>query len=162
MKVKDVMVGTPASCTTETNLGAAVEVLWNQNCGILPVVNEEEKVIGVVTDRDMCIALGTRNRLPGDINVGDVMTKKIFSCKPNDDIRIALTTMAQARVRRLPVVDNDERLEGIVSMDDVVLHSEARSAARPSDLSHNDVVETLKKLCRPELPRIVLQSSAAA
>lgn len=58
MKVKDVMVGTPASCTTETNLGAAVEVLWNQNCGILPVVNEEEKVIGVVTDRDMCIALG--------------------------------------------------------------------------------------------------------
>jgi predicted transcriptional regulator len=64
MKVRDVMVGTPVWCSYETNLGAAVERLWNQDCGILPIVNSEGKVTAVATDRDICIALGTRNRLP--------------------------------------------------------------------------------------------------
>src|SRR5574340_880164 len=62
MKVADVMMGTPASCTETTNLAAAVEILWERNCGIVPVVNPDGKVTGVVTDRDICIALGTRNR----------------------------------------------------------------------------------------------------
>src|SRR5579872_7446501 len=55
MKVKDVMVGTPASCTSETNLGSAVEILWKQNCGILPIVDAQQKVIGVVTDRTLAL-----------------------------------------------------------------------------------------------------------
>ena len=56
---------TPAYCGTDTNLGAAIEILWDRNCGILPVVDANQKVVGVVTDRDLCVALGTRNRLPG-------------------------------------------------------------------------------------------------
>lgn len=162
MKVKDVMVATPACCTAETNLGAAAEILWNRNCGILPIVNAQQKVIGVVTDRDLCIALGTRNRLPGEITVDDVTTNKVFACKPNDDIRTALATMAQAKVRRLPVVNTEGWLEGILSMDDVVLHSQTKLPGRPSDLSHDEVVETLKELYRPELPQLVRQKTVAA
>jgi CBS domain-containing protein len=162
MKVKDVMMGTPVSCTLETNLGAAVEILWNRNCGILPIVNAQQKVVGVVTDRDMCIALGTRNRLAGEIAVGQVTSGKVFACKPDDDVRAALATMAQAKVRRLPVINADGKLEGILSMDDVVAHSEARIQGKASELSHDDVVETLKKVYRPELPEAAQQRAVAS
>lgn len=162
MKVKDVMMRTAAGCSADTNLGAAVEIMWNRNCGILPIVDAQAKVTGVITDRDICIALGTRNRLPGEIAAGEVATGKIFCCNPEDDIRAALTTMAQAKVRRLPVINTEEKLEGILSMDDVVLHSEAGRAGRPVDLSHEEVVETLKKLYRQGLPEVVQKKPAAA
>jgi CBS domain-containing protein len=155
MRVKDVMMGTPASCNTGTNLGAAVEILWNRNCGILPVVDSEEHVQGVVTDRDLCIALGTRNRLPGEITVGEVISGKIFTCKPEDEIRTALATMAKEQVRRLPVVNAEGKLEGILSMDDVTLHAEAGRLDKRIDLSYEEVAKTLKHVYAPRLPQLV-------
>jgi CBS domain-containing protein len=162
MKVKEVMMRTAASCSRETNLGTAVEILWDRNCGILPIVDAEQRVIEVVTDRDICIALGTRNRLPGDITVGEVASGRLFACGPEDEIRSALATMAQAKVRRLPVITADGKLEGILSMDDVVMHSEARSGRGPSGLSHDEVVETLKEVYRPELPQVVQRRTVGA
>lgn len=150
MKVREVMVGTPMWCNLETNLGAAVEKLWNQNCGILPVVDAQERVVGVVTDRDICIALGTRNRLPGEITAGEVTTRKLYACKPDDDIRTALQTMGEMQVRRLPVINPAGKLEGILSMDDVVLHADARDPG----LAFDDVVKTLKRLYRAQLPEV--------
>lgn len=161
MKVKDVMMRTPASCEATTNLGAAVEILWNRNCGILPILNSQGKVLGVVTDRDLCIAMGTRNQLPGDVTVGQVVSGKVFTCKPDDDIRDALNTMAREKVRRLPVVNDAGQLEGILSMDDVVLHSEGGIAGKASELSHDTVVNTLKQLYIPELPVVLRQKAAA-
>lgn len=146
MKVSDIMTRMPASCTPETNVGAAVEILWNRNCGMLPLVNAEREVVGVVTDRDLCIALGTRNRLPGDITVGEIASGKVYSCKSNDNIGAALTTMAQLKVRRLPVLNAQGKLEGILSMDDIVAHAQAKSPGRVPELSYEDVVETLRKL----------------
>ena len=162
MKVKDVMMRTAASCNRETNLGAAVEILWERNCGVLPVVDGEQKVIGVITDRDICIALGTRNRLPGEITVGEVTSGRLFTCASEDEIRAAMATMAHAKVRRLPVVTADGKLEGILSMDDIVVRSESRSAKSPSELSHDEVSETLKAVYRPELPQVVQRTAAAA
>src|SRR5579872_3253892 len=110
---------------------------------------------------DVSIALGTRNRLPGEITVGQVASGNVFGCKADDDVRTALATMGEAKVRRLPVINANGKLEGILSMDDVVLHSEARIPGRTPELSHDDVVDTLKKLYRPELPRVVPQKAAA-
>lgn len=162
MKVKDVMMRTAASCNRETNLGAAVEILWDRNCGVLPVVDGDQKVIGVITDRDICIALGTRNRLPGEITVGEVTSGRLFTCVSEDEIRAAMATMAHAKVRRLPVVTADGKLEGILSMDDIVVRSESRSAKSTSELSHDEVSETLKAVYRPELPQVVQRTAAAA
>jgi CBS domain-containing protein len=161
MKVEDVMMRTAASCSRETNLGAAVEILWNRNCGILPVVNAELKVIGVITDRDICIALGTRNRLPGEITVGELASGKLCACRPEDDIRSALALIAEAKVRRLPVLTADGKLEGIPSMDDIVGHAEARGKAA-NELSNDDVVETLKAIYRPHLPEVIKRNAAIA
>ena len=93
--------------------------------------------------------------------MGQVTSGKVFACKPEDDVRAALTTMAQAKVRRLPVTNADGKLEGILSMDDVVAHSETRIPGKTSELSHDDVVDTLKRVYRVELPEVVQQKTAA-
>jgi CBS domain-containing protein len=139
-----------------------VEIMWSRNCGMLPIVNPEDKVIGVVTDRDLCIALGTRNRPAGEIVVWDVASGKVFSCNPEDEIHAALATMAKSKVRRLPVINTAGKLEGILSMDDVVLHSESKISGKTPGLSYDDVVDTLKKLYRPELPEVARQKTASA
>ena len=86
MKVKDVMTEAAVCCNANTNVGAAVELLWANNCGMLPVVGNDGKIQGVVTDRDIAIAMGTKNRLPGEIAVGEIATKKAVTCKPEDEI----------------------------------------------------------------------------
>jgi CBS domain-containing protein len=162
MRVKDVMVRSAASCTPQTNLAEATEIFWNRNCGMLPVVNSEGNVIGVVTDRDVCIALGTRNRMAAEIPVEEVISGKLFLCKPDDDIRSALVTMARAQVRRLPVINVEGRLEGILSMDDVILHADPRTAGRTPDLTCDEVVETLKNVYWPHLPELAHKKAARA
>ena len=118
---------------------------------MLVIVNDDQKVLGVVTDRDMFIALGTRNQLPGDVTVGSVSSGKVYSCYADDDIRTALATMARERVRRLPVINREGKLEGILSMDDVVAHSQGQGAGRTPDLSFDDVIGTLKKVYAPRI-----------
>jgi len=161
MRVQEVMMGSPAVCGPETNLGAAVEIMWNRNCGILPIVNAEQKVIGVVTDRDLCIALGTRNRLPAEITVGQVTRGAIYSCQAGDDIHTALETMAREKVRRLVVLNAHGEVEGILSMDDVVLHALPAIAGARMELSQPEVVETLRKVYEPQLPQVVRRAVAA-
>jgi CBS domain-containing protein len=162
MKVIDVMAKPPAYCSPQTNLAAAVEILWRQNCGILPIVDSEEKVVGLVTDRDICVALGTRNRLPSDLTVSEVASGKVIACKPDDDVRGALATMAQAKVRRLPVIDAAGKLQGLLSIDDVVLCTETGTRPRDSELSFEDLANTLRILYAPKPLRAVQKKAAAA
>lgn len=150
MRVSEIMVRTAATCSADMNLGEAIEIMWNRNCGILPVVNEQSKVTGVITDRDISVALGTRNKLAGEIKVQEVAGPHLYSCKPEDDVRSALHTMASARVRRLPVVNAGGNVEGILSMDDIVLRAE--TANRNSEVSAEKVVNTLKAVYSPYLP----------
>jgi CBS domain-containing protein len=87
-------------------VGAAVELMWVRNCGMLPVVGIDRKLYGVLTDRDISIAMRTRNRLAGELTVGEIATRNVFTCKPDDEIHEALDTLATKQVRRLPVVSN--------------------------------------------------------
>jgi len=150
MKVKDAMSKIPVFCRLETNLGSAVEMLWNHNCGMLPVVDAQRQVVGVITDRDIAIALGTRNQLPVEVTVAEAATRNVQTCKPTDDIHTALDTMAENKVRRLVVVNEQNRLEGVLSMDDVVLSAGSKTGVKP-DLSSDDVLRTLKTLYSPQL-----------
>lgn len=157
MQVRDIMVDAPASCGPETNLNEVVDIFRTRKCGFLPVVDSKQKVVGVVTDRDICIALGERNRLPADIAVDEIATKKVFTCQADDDIRTALRTMGAAKVRRLPVVDIEGKLKGVLSMDDVVLHTEGFSPGHLLELSCLDVVDTLKHVYPPQPQAEVLE-----
>jgi len=160
MKVKDAMTGTPYYCQLDTNLGSATELMWTGNCGFLPVMGPEGKIVGVVTDRDICIALGTRNRLPGDITVREVMSDRLFACSADDDVHIALQLM-QEGVRRLPVLEKNGVLVGVISMDDLLLRGEAPSIGKRPELSTEEVIGTYRAIDQHRLPQIVLAKGVA-
>ena len=162
MKVKEIMTQSAVCCGSETNVGRAVELMWNRNVGTLPVVNNDGKLIGVVTDRDICIALGTRNRLPGDLTVGEIAIREVFTCKPNEDIHEALLEMAEHQVRRLPVVNDQGVPLGLLSMDDLIVHSELGKLRGACDLSSEEVAATMKKVYGLRRPLVPIQLSKAA
>jgi len=141
MKVQDVMIHNVRFCNPDMNLAAVAEILWKAGCGTLPVV-ENNRVIGMITDRDISIALGTRNVRPSEAIVRDVSLPKLFYATAGEDIHIALQTMAAQKVRRLPVVDSTGVLEGILCLDDIVLFAEEKGG-----LTYGDVVDTLKSIC---------------
>ncbi len=146
MKVRDVMSPSAVCCKPGTNVGAAVELLWSHNCGMLPVVGNDNKLIGIVTDRDISIAMGTRNRLPGDVTVGEIATTQVFTCKPDDEIHEALGTMAEKQVRRLPVVDSEGVPRGILSMDDIIVRGDLNKWEGCCELSSEEIIRGLKRL----------------
>jgi predicted transcriptional regulator len=100
----------------------------------------------MITDRDLFIALGTRNRLPADMLVGEVAACGIGTCNPDDDIRDALKTMKRRQVRRLPVVNADGVPVGVLSMDDVILHAEHCIGTKRTGISYEDAVSTLRSI----------------
>jgi CBS domain-containing protein len=161
MKVKDVMTGTPYYCQLDTNLGSATELMWVGNCGFLPVTGANGKVVGVVTDRDICIALGTRNRLAGEVTVVDVMSNRLFGCSPDDDVHVALQTMKEGGVRRLPVTVESGILVGVISMDDLLLRAESAGIGKRPELSTEEVVKTYRAIDQRRVPQIVLARGAA-
>jgi CBS domain-containing protein len=142
MNVQDVMVKSARFCSPETNLATVAKIFWENGCGALPVV-ENGRVIGMVTDRDISIALGTRNAKAGDTLVRDVTLPKVFFCHPQDDIHTALSTMRAQQVRRLPVVDHEGALAGILSLDDLVLLAGDKTT---DALTYTDVVDTMKSI----------------
>ena len=145
MTIKEVMTKPVATCRLDTNLAEATALMWENNCGILPVLTETGELAGVVTDRDVCIALGTRDVRSSALSVQDVVNRQPRVCKTNDDIHTALWQMSEAKVRRLPVVNDDAMLEGIVSMDDVVLNAQ-NDARAGSAISFGDIVTTLQAI----------------
>ena len=161
MKVKDAMVETPYYCQPESNLGSATELMWNANCGFLPVQSADGKVIGVITDRDICIALGTRNCPAGEVSVGQVMSGKLYSCAPGDDIHTALQTMMEAKIRRLPVMAQNGTLVGVLSMDDILFRAEPRSPGKEPELSSDEVVRTFRSIAQRGDPDVKAKRTAA-
>jgi CBS domain-containing protein len=145
MKVRDVMTKQAVFCGPETNLAQAVEMMWKDACGFLPVVGEGGHVIGVITDRDISIALGTRDRRASEVHVHEVMPLRLLTCTADDNIHTALKTLGSEGIRRLPVIDRDGTLDGVLSIDDIVLTFR-------KDISCEDFESTYKAIVLHESP----------
>ena len=155
MRVQDVMVKSPATCSVATNLAEAAALLWTGNCGALPVIDAAGKLEGIVTDRDICIAVGTKNRKPSEITVGQAMSRNVVSCHPGDDVHAALKTMRFRKVRRLPVICDDRKLVGTLSISELLLHARHDDGSRP-ELSNEDIMSALRGIyvhCPPHCER---------
>jgi CBS domain-containing protein len=146
MKVKDIMTSDVKTCTPDTTVAEAARLMWDGDCGFLPVVDDGE-LVGVVTDRDLYIALGTKNERASVLKIGAVATTKLATCVAEDDINAALATMKQARVRRLPVVGYGGTVLGILSVNDIIL-----AAGTDKGVSNKAVVETLRAICAHHHP----------
>lgn len=152
MKVQDVMTENVKFCWPDTNLAAAAATMWQNDCGVLPVVADDGKAIGIITDRDIAIALGTRNRPASDIRVSEVMSNEIYAAYPEEDIHTALKLMRREKVHRLAVLNTAGTLEGILSLNDIALKAMPIVGKHMPDLNYEDVVSTLKAICEHRHP----------
>lgn len=154
MKVREIMTRNVETLTPDTTVATAADTLFRRDVGAIVVATLSGEIRGIATDRDMFIALGTRDRLPSELSLADVMTRNPVTCYADEDVRHALEKMRTAKVRRLPVVDAHARVAGIVSLDDI-----ARCAAAGTGVPESDVVSAMKSLCeqspygRPEVAR---------
>ena len=152
MKVQEIMTTDVRTCGPQHTLADAAQIMWDNDCGIVPVVHTGGQLVGVITDRDICMAVATQHRLASEITVGELSAGKVKSCGPNIDVRAALEEMARAQLRRLPVTDAEGNLVGILSLSDIVRHSKKGESKKDRHVPHKDVIRTLKALTKPAPP----------
>jgi CBS domain-containing protein len=137
MKAREIMTADPTTCSREDDLAAVVEIMKRENCGIVPITegNGDQKVVGVVTDRDVALYLGKKNVRPSDARASEVMTTDIVSVEPDADVHEVSRKMQQSQVRRVLVTEG-KRLLGVVSTADL-----ARASSRSSTDKVGEEVE---------------------
>lgn len=118
MKVKEVMIAEALQyCTPETRLQEAAKAMKSSNCGALPVVDNEKRVLGIVTDRDICLSLAQKQEIPiADRKVAEIMTRNVHTVESDDELSAAYHRMRKNQIGRLPVVDEKGKLKGIVTL----------------------------------------------
>jgi CBS domain-containing protein len=146
MKVKEIMTPDVKVCAETANLARAAELMSQNNCGILPVVTIGGKVVGLITDRDICVAAAKKDRSLASLSVDEVVSRKVHACRPEDDVQAALGAMREYKVRRLPVIDAEGVLKGILSMDDVLRNAEEVTGRKATELSYGDAVKTYQAI----------------
>lgn len=151
MKVEELMTTEVGSCRPYDAADEAARIMWEQDCGAAPVVDQDGRVVAVLTDRDICMAAFTQGRALADIRVSSAMSRGLWSCRPEDDVKHAEKTMRAHQVRRLPVVDAEGRLVGILSLSDLAREamSAKRSRAKKKEVAVSDVGETLGAISTP-------------
>lgn len=118
-QIASIMTGGVLVCTAEDSLVRPTQIMWELDCGIVPVVDSEQRLEGVITDRDICMGAYTKGRPLHEICVADVMSRPVHRCYAEDSLERAIAIMAAAQVRRLPVVNAEQRVVGIVSLADI-------------------------------------------
>ena len=135
MKVRDIMTQPPETCHAHTNLATASRRMKHSGTGMLVVLDDRSRLEGIVTDRDLALAIGGPSHDAGSQPVEHAMTRRVHTCHADDDLHHALAKMARTHVRRLPVLDSDGDLTGVISIDDVILWGVARGGVTPRELA---------------------------
>jgi len=120
-KCNEVMTKTPVCCLQNDTVLKAAELMKSENVGSIPVIENEQtqKLIGIVTDRDLTLKIVAEGRDAKSTQVDAVMTHKVVTCRAEDDLQKALDAMAEHQLRRIPIVDNDNKIVGIIAQADV-------------------------------------------
>ena len=133
MNVQDVMSRDVRCVRTVEHLDAAARILWEGDCGFVPVLDAGDALVGVLTDRDLCMATYTQGRPLGQIPVTQVMSRQLTTCTPGQSLADAMQAMASLRVHRLPVVGDGGKLVGVLAIADLVQVAQQRPAALPAE-----------------------------
>ena len=160
MKVKELMTPDAKAIWLTESLADAAKLMWENDCGVLPIIKDGRKVIGLITDRDVCMASAMRDRNPSAISVEEVMTGQVYAVNPEENIAQALQLMQEHQIRRLPVINPEGELQGILSMNDIVLHATPDGAAEDS-IDYGDVVKTYQAICQHPVPAAATSSASA-
>lgn len=141
MKVEQVMNRDVKTCRPQDSLNQAAQMMWDERCGAVPVVDAQSKPIGFLTDRDICMAAYTQGKPLVALQVEGAMARKVVCCRAEDDLDSAAQLMRQNRTRRLPVVDREGVLVGLLSLDDLACEAARTLRGGTNDDLRNLVLE---------------------
>jgi CBS domain-containing protein len=152
MLVEQLMSCPAVTVSASDSLGRAAQLLWDHDFGALPVVDAEGRLVGMITDRDICMATYLRGQPPADISVEQAMARQVHACAPGDPIGVAEKIMSQFQVRRLPVADSSARVVGVLSLTDLAREAEQDGGRRRPVVTDAEVTRTLAAICQPRRP----------
>ena len=158
MKVADSMTREVRACSVHDSLNAAARVMWENDCGCVPIVDSQGRLVGIVTDRDICMAAYTQGMPLEAIAVERVMAARVISCSRTDDLDTAHRLMRKHEIHRLPVVDSRGRLTGILSLSDVV-NQASKAGAAPSEAV--EIIATLSAIRKRREPAPAVASESS-
>ncbi|HEX9725291.1 MAG TPA: CBS domain-containing protein [Vicinamibacteria bacterium] len=161
MKVSELMTTDVRTCWINEPLDRAAKLMWESDCGSLPVLDQNGRVVGMITDRDVCMAAYTQAQLLGRIPVSRALSPELHSCKPEEDLDKVENRMRSHQVRRLPVVDDEGHLRGVLSLADIAQRAakDAKGKAGTRQVSFADVGETLAAVTTPRRLELVAAAS---
>ena len=154
MRVSEIMTTEVASCRETETLAEAVRLMAELDCGCLPVTADSSaRVVGIVTDRDICLASYRLEKPLAELYVRDSMTQPVRTCAPEDSATEAEHVMRDARLRLLPVLDDRGGLVGIVSLTDLAREAQHERKLQRPDVTRLEIGATLAEICTPRPQR---------
>jgi CBS domain-containing protein len=138
MKVKDVMTTNPICCRLTDTAQAVAKILRDEDIGSVPIISEEGKLEGIITDRDLCSTIIAEGLDPRTTSINNYVTRNPLACRADDDLDNCEKAMQKNRIRRIPVIDDQERCIGVVSQADLALREEPQK-----------VKETVAEISKP-------------
>lgn len=123
MKISRLMTSNVYTCSPDDTLTDAARIMWEKDCGMLPVVDAERRVVAVITDRDICMAAYTQGVPLHAARVSSAMSKQLVTLSPNANVSELEQVLRDKQLRRVPVVDAEGRLLGIATLGDLAHHA---------------------------------------
>ncbi|MDB5108279.1 MAG: hypothetical protein JWM69_1220 [Candidatus Binatus sp.] len=144
MKVAGLMTKDVKTCGTGASLNKAAQIMWENDCGCVPIVAEDARVVGIVTDRDICMAAYTQGQPLASISITLAMSHRVITCFPNDDLETAHRLLRTHEIHRVTVVDDSGAITGILSLSDITHHVHSRDASASQNGSQaQEIVRTV-------------------
>lgn len=147
MTSAQLMTSPVVSIQDDEHLDVAAKRLWDNDCGALAVITANGRLVGMLTDRDICMSAWSRGQRLAEISVEQAMSTQVYSVRPDQEIAVAEMMMAEHQIRRIPVVDAHERPVGILSMNDLAREASKQGSKLKDGFSR--VTHTLAAICRP-------------
>lgn len=149
MNVSAIMTRRVKTCRPGDALAVAARIMRDQKCGFVPVTDTRRRVVGVITDRDVCLAMLRLDAALTEVRIEKAMTTEVRSVRPGDSLEEAEHTMRTWRVRRVPVLDAARKIVGVLSIDDLALAASEGRGKRREPISEREVTRTLSRIVRP-------------
>lgn len=149
MNVSELMTATVKSCAIDECLDRAARIMWENDCGCIPVVDHDQRVVGMITDRDICMAAYTQGKALAEMQVSSAMAREVFGARESDPVEVAEALMREKQVHRLPVLDGDGHVRGILSMNDLARRVVPGKGHKANGLSRDSVALTLAAISKP-------------
>ncbi len=160
MKVKDLMTTDVKRCSDFATFNTAAHMMWDYDIGCVPIVDKEDHVVGMLTDRDICMSAYLQAVPLTAALVTTAMSKEISFCRPDDEIATAEKLMREKQIHRLPVVDADGKLLGLISLNDIAREAASETELRkPRQVTDAEIIQVIASVCAPR-HRIVAARAA--